>query len=92
MLDPVVASDGSTYSREGIEGWIESQTRAGKAVQSPLTREPIGPMVVPNTMMRGMIVEWVEKVKKDAAAAAHSAKEAAGGDAGAREAGGGGSV
>ena len=76
MLDPVVASDGSTYSREGIEGWIDAQTRAGKPVQSPLTREVIGPMVVPNTTMRGMIIEWVEKVKKEAAA-----KEAAKGSA-----------
>ena len=70
MLDPVVASDGSTYSREGIEGWIAAQTKAGKPVQSPLTREVIATTLVPNTSLRGMIVEWVEGVKKAAAAKA----------------------
>ena len=66
MLDPVVTSDGSTFSREGIEGWIDAQQKAGKAIVSPLTREVIGPNLVPNTMMRGEILEWVEQCRKDA--------------------------
>jgi hypothetical protein len=69
MLDPVVTSDGSTFSREGIEGWIDSQRKAGKEVISPLTREVISANLVPNTMMRGEILEWVEACRKTGAKA-----------------------
>lgn len=64
MLDPVVTSDGSTFSRKGIEDWIESLLKAGKPVVSPLTREVISTALTPNTSLRGMILEWVEKTRQ----------------------------
>lgn len=77
MLDPVVASDGSTYSREGIVHWLETAGAGGKAVRSPLTGEVVTTSLVPNHMLRGLVLDWVEKAKKEAAAAAaHALPEA----------------
>lgn len=64
MLDPVVTEDGSTYSREGITGWFNAQTAAGKPIRSPLTGEQIATKLVPNHGLRGMVIEWVEGQQK----------------------------
>jgi len=64
MLDPVVTEDGSTYSREGITGWFKAQTASGKPIRSPLTGEIISTRLVPNTGLRGMVIEWVEGITK----------------------------
>ena len=78
MLDPIVTEDGSTYSREGITGWFNAQTAAGKPIRSPLTGEPISTKLVPNHGLRGMVIEWVEGQQKKM-----KEKAAAGGAAGA---------
>ena len=65
MLDPVVSSDGSTYSRDGITTWM-ARSGPGIAPKSPLTNEPLDGRLVPNTLLRGQIIEWVEGIRRAA--------------------------
>lgn len=72
MLDPVVSSDGSTYSRDGISAWM-AQSGPGLAPKSPLTNEPLDGHLVPNTLLRGQVIEWVEGVRRASSAAEKNA-------------------
>ena len=49
MVDPVVAMDGNTYERSAIAEWFAVHTT------SPLTREEIQPVLVPNMAIRKLI-------------------------------------
>jgi len=49
MTDPVVAMDGNTYERSAIAEWFAVHTT------SPLTREEIQPVLVPNMAIRKLI-------------------------------------
>ncbi len=46
FTDPVVAEDGHTYDRQAITRWLASNKT------SPMTRELIGPQLVPNVLAR----------------------------------------
>ncbi|EDQ86936.1 uncharacterized protein MONBRDRAFT_10430 [Monosiga brevicollis MX1] len=54
--DPVVAQDGHTYELEAIRHWgVEHKT-------SPITRRPIDvEALVPNHVLRGLIMAWAEQ-------------------------------
>uniref|UniRef100_A0A7S1N645 U-box domain-containing protein n=1 Tax=Eutreptiella gymnastica TaxID=73025 RepID=A0A7S1N645_9EUGL len=52
MDDPVLATDGHTYSREGIEGWLYRGH-----LTSPITNEPMpSALLIPNMALRSQIV------------------------------------
>lgn len=64
MSDPVFASDGFTYEREAIAGWIASHNT------SPMTNLPLAhPHLTPNNALRSSIREWLERHPAYAAAA-----------------------
>lgn len=54
MEDPVVAMDGHTYEKVAIESWYaQHQT-------SPITREAVQTVLIPNHSMRSQITAWVD--------------------------------
>jgi hypothetical protein len=55
MIDPVVASDGHTYSREGIRQWLALKRTSPKTNEVMETTS-----VFPNHLLRGQILEWIE--------------------------------
>jgi hypothetical protein len=56
MTDPVVAEDGHTYDREYIETWFNKAER----ITSPLTGNPIGRTLIPNTTLKKLIQDFAE--------------------------------
>ena len=64
MVDPVTAEDGNIYERRNIELFL-----ATKAV-SPVTREPMGGTLVPNSVLKREIQEFVQglQVQQNSAA------------------------
>ena len=56
MSDPVTATDGHTYERQKIEGWINFNSET----TSPLTRQPIARNVQPNEKLKSEIADWLE--------------------------------
>ncbi len=58
MVDPVVASDGHTYEREAIEGWLHER---GKRT-SPMTGLPLESLqLLPNRVIKSAALEWQEQ-------------------------------
>ena len=58
MHDPVFASDGFTYERSAIEGWLVSHST------SPLTNNQLpSNAVIPNHSLKSAIIEWKEKMR-----------------------------
>lgn len=53
--DPVVASDGLTYQREAISPWL------GSRGTSPMTREPLRRLLVPNQLGRALLAQLEEE-------------------------------
>jgi len=54
MTDPVIASDGFSYERSAISGWIES----GK-ITSPMTNSPLSnPTLTPNRSLKNAIMRY----------------------------------
>ena len=71
MTDPVVAGDGHTYSRSGITRWLQNHRT------SPKTNEILSDArVVPNHLLRGQILGWIDDHRMDKKEAA-KAKAAA---------------
>ena len=59
MIDPVVASDGFTYERSGIEQWFASGKRT-----SPFTREPLATQIlIPNRSIKSAIDAWATRAR-----------------------------
>jgi hypothetical protein len=68
MIDPVIAEDGHTYERRGIEEWF----RQGHNT-SPATGVKLNALtLIPNVNLRKQIIEW--KQLKNAAASASVAE------------------
>lgn len=59
--DPVLASDGFTYSRAGLEKWISRCKAAGLPLTSPLTGEVMDAAFYENKTHRVMVRRWVEQ-------------------------------
>jgi hypothetical protein len=56
MADPVFASDGFTYEREAIEGWIANHNT------SPMTNLPLPhPHLTANLALRSSVKEWCDQ-------------------------------
>jgi len=56
MMDPVFASDGFTYEREAIEGWIANHNT------SPMTNLPLPhPHLTANLALRSSVKEWADE-------------------------------
>lgn len=72
MADPVVASDGHTYEREAIMAILGAQ---GSKI-SPLTREPLSEVVVPNRALLRRIHAYDEEMMRVAEMAAAAATKA----------------
>ena len=53
--DPVVASDGHTYSREAIENWLEKLSAQKVPLTSPFTRAELTTGLFPNLGMRNQV-------------------------------------
>lgn len=68
MADPVIAEDGHTYERAALMSWIERNPT------SPMTREPIGQMVIPNRGIKAAIEEYKERQAAERAQAAQAVK------------------
>ena len=58
--DPVVASDGFTYSNKGHEGWIAHCAGKGRPLTSPKTGLPMDAAYIVNMTHRTLVREWVE--------------------------------
>lgn len=58
MSDPVVASDGFTYERSEIQTWMEQKA------MSPMTREPLLQPLYNNKILKGEILDFVEKEER----------------------------
>lgn len=55
LIDPVVASDGHTYSREGIKAWLALKRT------SPKTNEVMNSdQLFPNHLLRGEVLGWID--------------------------------
>ena len=52
-VDPVIAEDGRVYERQEMEQWLRS--KAGQAVRSPVTNEPMGKKLLPAVQVRNTI-------------------------------------
>ena len=52
-VDPVTAEDGRVYERQAMEEWLGS--KAGQAVRSPVTNEPMGTKLLPAVQVRNTI-------------------------------------
>jgi hypothetical protein len=52
MEDPVIAEDGQTYEREAIATWVTGHGT------SPMTRQRIASMFIPNRIMKALIEKW----------------------------------
>jgi hypothetical protein len=62
MLDPVVAADGHTYERTGIERWLQNHNT------SPVTREVMmHTHLTPNHQLKSQIEQWREEQKSGVA-------------------------
>ena len=56
MIDPVIATDGHTYERAAIAKWFEGGKRT-----SPKTGEELkATTLLPNHLVRRLIIEWHE--------------------------------
>lgn len=55
MLDPVVTTSGMTYERKNIIQWLS------KHHTDPLTREKISSVVIPNILLKNIILQFLEK-------------------------------
>ena len=63
MIDPVVASDGHSYERQAIQAILDRGSPDGGAALSPLTREELEPVLVPNINLRKRIREHDSEVE-----------------------------
>jgi hypothetical protein len=54
MQDPVIGLDGNSYERSAIEKWLAKETT------SPLTREPMSNILIPNRQLK----EAIDSYKK----------------------------
>ena len=52
-MDPVMADDGRVYERQAMEEWLRS--KAGQAIRSPVTNEPMGKKLLPAVQVRNTI-------------------------------------
>ena len=57
-VDPVMAEDGRVYERQAMEEWLQS--KAGQAVRSPVTNEPMGTRLLPAVQVRNNIKGMVK--------------------------------
>ena len=57
-VDPVTAEDGRVYERKAMEEWLRS--KAGQAVRSPVTNEPMGTKLFPAVQVRNNIKGMVK--------------------------------
>lgn len=55
MLDPVVTTSGMTYERKNIVQWLSRHNT------DPLTREKISSVVIPNVLLKNIILQFLEK-------------------------------
>lgn len=58
MMDPVVASDGVSYERKALEGWVNKLPHA----ISPLTREELLPQKFPNKVLKRRIRDYQDEM------------------------------
>lgn len=70
LEDPVIlAADGITYSRASIQKHFDSCRTDGKPLTSPKTNiviiEPVLEMLIPNVLVRSMVLEYKETKAKD---------------------------
>ena len=74
MEDPVVASDGHTYNRQGIQNWFDTQNI------SPITRDSFEDNGLrPNIAIRKQVIRWRELHGLHIPSFAATAKAQAGG-------------
>jgi GTP-binding protein EngB required for normal cell division len=72
MEDPVVASDGRSYSRTLIEQWFEQCRRQGlESPTSPITREPMDDRLLDNIALR-LAIEHMRDIRAEAEAEAEA--------------------
>ena len=57
-VDPVTAEDGRVYERRAMEEWLRS--KAGQAIRSPVTNEPMGTKLLPAVQVRNNIKGMVK--------------------------------
>ena len=62
MIDPVVAADGHSYSREAIATWLARPRSVRGGVLSPMTGQPLpSTQLLPNFHLRAMVLEWQQQ-------------------------------
>jgi hypothetical protein len=63
MDDPVTTDDGSTYSRVGIQSWIDKCVEDGNDITSPLTQAIISIRLVDNRSFRDAVSDFMKYCK-----------------------------
>lgn len=57
MRDPCIASDGETYERSAIESYLTGLRELHRPLISPMTKEPMNDVLIPNRAMKRLIEE-----------------------------------
>jgi hypothetical protein len=61
MRDPVITEDGQCYERQAMEIWFATRRAKDLPLTSPATNNVIGPTLIPNHIVRGLIEEYCEE-------------------------------
>jgi len=60
MTSAVLAMDTQSYQKEALEEWVERCKAKGLPLTSPLTNAPMGPQMMNNQAIRGLVLEHIE--------------------------------
>lgn len=64
MLNPVLAADGNNYECEEIEHYFHTCLTTSKSCTSPITNDPIKEILLPNTVLKNDIAEYLKQNPK----------------------------
>jgi len=63
MTDPCIASDGYSYQRQALEGYIARAKASGTPLLSPTTGQAMGDFWVENHLLRSQLLAWLKQKK-----------------------------
>ena len=65
MTEAVMATDGFSYQKSSLEEYIAHCAAKGQALTSPLTKERMGEMYMPNHNLRNVVKDYIEEREKE---------------------------
>ena len=63
MTDPCIPSDGYSYQRQALEGYIARAKASGTPLLSPTTGQAMGDFWVENHLLRSQLLAWLKQKK-----------------------------